>query len=219
QHNCFCGSQQCFPQCCYPKPHCKCPPGPRGPRGPRGLRGPKGEGSDGAIIPFASGNTLVALTTVVNESNALTTGYVAAIGFGETQNGNTFGVGGELALAAGNMAFSVPRNIRITDITAFFTNTAQLTLGASAIQISAQLFYSPATDIAFLPLPGTRVNLTPVLTGVVPANSVFTGSLKDLKVSVLSGTKLVLVFFARLVSGPSIAVTITGNAGAGVNIA
>lgn len=221
-----CGSPQwgqpCCPsgQCCPPQ-CCHCPPGPRGPRGPRGFRGqkgPKGDGSDGAIIPFASGNTPVALTTVLNDTAELTSGYVSAIGFGETQNGITIGVGGELSLSAGNLAFSVPRNATITAITAYFTNTPQISINSSVLQISTQLYYSATPNNVFIPLPGSRVNLTPTLTGIVPPGSVFVGSTNNLNIGVLQGTRLLFIFFARVISGAGIATTIGGNASAGVNV-
>ncbi|HAN21979.1 MAG: hypothetical protein A2Y15_05615 [Clostridiales bacterium GWF2_36_10] len=171
---------------------------------------------NGAIIPFASGNTPVIITTLASTTE--TTGFVSAIGFGETQNGSTIGTGGELSLSAGNMAFSVPRNGTITAISAFFTNTAAVTLGASVVQVSAQLYFATPNSNVFLPLGGTRVNLTPTLTGTVPANSVFSATVKNLNVDVARGTRLVLVFFASVISGPSINATLTGTASAGVNI-
>jgi len=190
--------------CPKPKPKPKpCPPKP--------LIKP-----DGAIIPYASGTTPLALTTLTTALPA--TGFVSAIGFGETQNGITIAAGGELILSAGNMAFVMPRNGVITAIRAHFTNTVPVTLGASVIQISAQLYYAEQNSNVFRPLEGTRVNLTPTLTGNVPVNSTFTGAERHLSVKVARGTRLMLIFFASVTGAPAVAVTITGTASAGVNI-
>lgn len=206
---------QCYPQMymlypcpppCPPKP---CPPKPCPPKPTRR--------ADGAIIPFSSGNSLVTLTTVGNGLPA--TGYLAAIGCCDTQNGILLGTGGELNLSSGNMAVSLPRNGTITSITAYFTNTIPLTLGSTVIQISAQLYYSATPNNVFLPLAGTRVNLSPTLTGNLAADGIFTGTERNLDVRVSRGTRLILVFFLSTTGLPSVNTTLTGYANAGVNIA
>jgi BclB C-terminal domain-containing protein len=171
---------------------------------------------EGTIIPYASGTTPLTLTTLTTALPS--TGFVSAIGFGETQNGITITAGGELSLSTGNMAFTMPRNGTITAIRAFFTNIIPVTLGATVIQISAQLYFAEPNSNVFRPLADTRVDLTPTLTGTVPANSTFTGSLKNLRVRVDRGTRLLLVFFASITGAPAVAVTVTGLASAGVNI-
>lgn len=200
-----------YPPCPPPWPTCPgkcfCPPTPPPP--------PKRR-TNGAIIPFASGNTQVTLTTLATALPSI--GYVSAIGFGDTQNGITIGVGGELSLSAGNMAFSVPRNGIITAISAFFTNTIPITVGTSVLQIVAQLYYAPMTSNVFLPLPGTRVNLTPTITGTIPAGTVFSGTARNLSVNVTRGTRLLLVFSLQVTGAPAVISTLTGNASAGVNI-
>ncbi len=172
--------------------------------------------ADGAIIPYASGTTPLAITTVTTALPS--TGLVSAIGFGETQNGITIAAGGELILSTGNMAFVMPRNGTITTIRAFFTNIVPVTLGTSVLRISAQLYYAEQNSNVFRPLEGTRVNLTPTLTGTIPVNSTFTGSERKLRIRVKRGTRLLLVIFASITKAPAVAVTITGTASAGVNI-
>ncbi|PKM63196.1 MAG: hypothetical protein CVU97_01295 [Firmicutes bacterium HGW-Firmicutes-21] len=207
----FCCPPQQF--CCPPQPQCCCVPGPRGKRGPRGRQG---EPSRGTIIPFASGNTPVTITTVAN--GLPSTGLVAAIGFGETQNAIGLGAGGGFVPTNGNMAFSAPRDLKITAITAYFTNILPNSVGASVLQISAQLYYSAQPNNVFVPLAGTRVNLTPTFTGDLAANNIFTGSLENIKVQVAQGTRLVLVFSLSIIGGPTLNTTLIGNASAGINI-
>ena len=204
---------------CPPQPQCCCVPGPQGARGPRGFRGPKGRPGDpspGAVIPFSSGNTQVILTTVVGALPG--TGLMAAVGASDTLNGIVAGAGGELVLPEGNLAFSLPRDAVITAINVFFTNTLPLTLCGSVLRITAQLYYSAAPGNVFLPLAGTRVDLSPTLSGNVSANNIFTGSAQNLNVNVSRGTRLLLVFSLSVISGPSLNVTLTGTASAGVNL-
>ena len=204
---------------CPPPPQCCCIPGPKGDRGPRGFRGPRGKpgpANEGAIIPFSSGTTPVILTTVANALPS--TGFVAAIGFGETQNNIVPGACGTQNLTATNMAFSVPRDGTITAITAYFTNTASNTVSSSVLQISVQLYRSTQPNNVFTPLEGTRVDLTPTFTGTLAANSIFTGSRENIRVRVEQGDRLVLVYFLSVVSEPTLSTTIVGNASAGVNI-
>jgi BclB C-terminal domain-containing protein len=202
----------CPPSCPWPRPCPKPKPKPKPkPCPPRPI-----VRADGAIIPYASGTTPVAITTL---STALpATGFVSAIGFGETQNGITIAAGGELILSTGNMAFVMPRNGTITAIRAFFTNIVPVTLNTSVLQISAQLYFAEPNSNVFRPLDGTRVNLEPTLTGNIPVNSTFTGSERNLKIRVERGTRLLLVFFASITGAPAAAFTITGTASAGVNI-
>lgn len=203
-----------FPSCPCPWPRPKpCPkpkPKPK-PCPPRPL-----VRADGAIIPYASGTTPLSITTVTTALPS--TGFVSAIGFGETQNGITIAAGGELILSTGNMAYVMPRNGTITAIRAFFTNIVPATLGTSVLRISAQLYYAEKNSNVFRPLEGTRVDLTPTLTGTVPVNSTFTGSERNLSIKVERGTRLLLVFFASITEAPAVAVTLTGTASAGVNI-
>lgn len=201
-----------FPSCPCPRPRPKpCPKPKPKPCPPKPIIK-----ADGAIIPYASGTTPVTITTLT--TSLPSTGFVSAIGFGETQNGITIAAGGELILSPGNMAFVMPRNGVITAIRAFFTNTVPLTLGTSTLQISAQLYYAEPNSNVFRPLEGTRVNLSPRLTGNVPVNSTFTGAERHLKVKVERGTRLMLIFFASVTGAPALAATITGTASAGVNI-
>lgn len=209
------------PQCCPPPyPPCPYPPYPYPPYPPYPYPPyppyPRKKRPHGTIIPFASGNSPVTLTTVADGLPGI--GYVSAIGFGQTQNGITISAGGELSLPAGNMAFSVPRHGRITSVSAYFTNTLPITLDVSVLQISAQLYYTASPGNVFLPLSGTKVNLTPTLTGTVPADSVYTASVKNLSVHVARGTRLVLVFSVSVVGAPTLDATLTGYASAGVNI-
>ena len=200
----------CPPPCPWPRPCPKPKPKPK-PCPPKPV-----VRADGAIIPYASGTTPVAITTVTTALPS--TGFVSAIGFGETQNGITIAAGGELILSTGNMAFVMPRNGTITAIRAFFTNIVPVTLGTSVVRISAQLYFAEQNSNVFRPLNNTRVDLAPTLTNNVAINSTFTGSERNLKVRVERGTRLLLVFFASITEGPAVAVTITGTASAGVNI-
>ncbi|URN93843.1 MAG: hypothetical protein NAG76_18730 [Candidatus Pristimantibacillus lignocellulolyticus] len=184
--------------------------------GATGATGPIGATGSSAIIPFSSGLP-VTLTTLVGG----VVGLPAVIGFGSsaelaTALGATIdltGAGGTLL----NFGWSIPRNGTITDINAFFSVTAGVSLGVGTIAIQAQLYESTAPNNTFTPLVGTTVVLAPSLGPIISIGNIATGSATGLSIPVVKGTRLLLVFSANP-SGITLAQTLGGYASAGIAI-
>jgi len=116
-----------------------------------------------------------------------------------------------------NFAFSMPRDGTITSVAAFFSTSTAQSLLATTLTVTAQLFESTAPDNSFVPVAGTNVILSPPLTGVVGIGTVSKGIVTGLNIPVTAQTRLVMVYFVNA-SGVFLVDTISGYAGAGVNI-
>mgnify|MGYP000864638915 CR=1 FL=1 len=185
--------------------------GPTGPIGPTGATGPSGPPGPGAIIPFASGPT-VSLTTLLGGL----VGTQGLIGFGSNELATA--VGGIIdTTSLDNVAFIMPRDGIITAISAFFSVNAAVNLLGSEVTIFAQL-WSAMDSNQFTPVPGTEVALSPALTGLVNIGTTVSGNLPGLNILVAEGTRLMLVFSARVTGGLDLATTIIGFASGGVAI-
>ncbi len=164
----------------------------------------------GSIIPFASGVTPVALTSLVGGL----VGTPSLIGFGSAVPGvilagNTIDLTGLI-----NEAFSVPRPGLLTAISASFTLTVALTLATSAT-VSAEIYRAPAGSNIFTPT-GVRVDLAPTLTPAITVGTTLSGASSNFApVPVAVGDRLLMVF---TLSGSALAGAVTGTASAGVTI-
>ena len=173
--------------------------------------GPSGPPGPGAIIPFASGPT-VSLTTLLGGL----VGTQGLIGFGSNELATA--VGGIIdTTSLDNVAFIMPRDGIITAISAFFSVNAAVNLLGSEVTIFAQL-WSAMDSNQFTPVPGTEVALSPALTGLVNIGTTVSGNLPGLNILVAEGTRLMLVFSARVTGGLDLATTIIGFASGGVAI-
>lgn len=192
------------------------PQGPVGPTGPTGAMGPAGVAGTGAIIPFASGIP-ISVTTIA-EGLA---GLPAFVGFGSSAQGLTvLSSTIDITNASGtlsNFAFQVPRSGIITSFSAFFSTTALLPLTGSTVTVNAQIYQSATPNNVFSPIAGTRINLTPSLSGTLPIGTLLNGALTGLNIPVTAQTRLMLVFSATA-SGLSLVNTIVGYASAGLSI-
>jgi len=190
--------------------------GATGPTGNTGATGPTGPTGSGAMIPFASGNT-VALTTIAGGL----AGIPGFIGFGNSALGiTTLGSTIDLTGSTGtslDFAFSVPRSGTITSIAAYFSTTVALALVGSTITITAQLYSSTTPDNTFTPVAGTAVTLSPALTAIIAAGTVSNAILTGLSIPVTAQTRLLMVFSATA-AGLSLLNTVDGYASAGVNL-
>jgi BclB C-terminal domain-containing protein len=195
--------------------------GEHGERGKRGKRGRTGAtGATGtappSIIPYASG---VADELVHNLLGILDTGAVIAFGSsvdGVAVDGATIdltGVGGALL----NMAFSLPRDGTLTQLSAFFSNAiAILEAFPAGVSVVVQLYRSTTPDNIFTPVPGASVTL-PLPIGGVLINGFSVSGTTALSVPVSNQDRLLLV--ARLTATPDAIVTVTGYISAGLAIA
>jgi BclB C-terminal domain-containing protein len=178
-------------------------PGPSGP-----------QGAGGAIIPYASGTTPVALATVAGGL----VGTGAIVGFGSSAPTVSLSAG-TLTLGVGatnipDFAFVVPRDGTITSISAFFSATVGVTLGAAGT-VRAELWIAPAASNTFSPT-GVAVNLAPAFGPVVAVGATAFGTAAA-AFPVATGDKLLLVFSLTAPGSTAIS-TLTGFASAGVAI-
>jgi len=164
----------------------------------------------GSIIPFASGVTPVALTSLAGGL----VGTPSFIGFGSAVPGvflagNTINLIGLI-----NEAFSVPRPGLVTAISASFTLTVALTVATSAT-VNAQIYRAPAGSNTFSPT-GVSVDLAPTLTTLLAVGTTLNGASSNFApLSVTAGDRLLMVYTLK---GSDLAGAVTGTASAGITI-
>jgi|AGTN01.1.fsa_nt_gi BclB C-terminal domain len=170
--------------------------------------------SGDSIIALSSGPDPVVLTSVLGGL----VGLPSFIAFGDAVAGvSILGTTIDLTSIA-NMAFSVPRDGTITDISAFFSVTLGTTLIGSNVNVTARLYQSVTPGNIFTEVAGTTVTLSPALTGIISVGAVTSGILSGLAIPVTAGTRLLMVY-SITVTGVAIATSLTGSASAGVAIA
>jgi BclB C-terminal domain-containing protein len=91
-----------------------------------------------------------------------------------------------------NHAFSLPCDCTIDSLTAFFSTTIPTDLNDTNVIITARLYKSETPDNTFEEIPSTLITLTPSITGQVPINTIVTGTLNNLGISLTTGTRLFL---------------------------
>lgn len=192
------------------------PTGPEGIQGPTGPTGPTGPAGNGVIIPFASGIPVAPTSVALGVA-----GLPAIIGFGNSTTlptllGSTIDLTGAVDLLI-NLAFSVPRDGIITNITAYFSVAIGLVLISTDVTVTAQLYSSTTPDNIFSPIPNTDVTLTPTLSNAIDIGDITSGTITGLNIPVTTGTRLLIVFTINS-AGTSLINTLTGYASAGVNI-
>lgn len=200
--------------------------GPTGPIGGIGVTGftgatgPPGSLASSAVIPFSSG-----LPVSMTSATGGTPGLPTFLGFGgSVQDVNILGsptgiidLTGSPGLAL-NLSFCMPRAGIVTDMAAYFSTVVPLSLALTSITITAQLYESPVPDNIFVPVPGATLNLTPSLTGVLPAGTISEGVLNNINVPFANQTRLLLVFFVTA-TGVSLIESVQGYLSAGLSIA
>ncbi|MEA4970899.1 MAG: exosporium glycoprotein BclB-related protein [Candidatus Pelethousia sp.] len=148
-------------------------------------------------------------------------GLPAVVAFGNsTVLPNVLGATIDLTGADGllaNMAFSMPRDGTITDITAYFSVVLGLTLLGTDLTVHAQLYQSTTPDNTFTPIAGTDIALTPTLSGIINVGDIASGTLSGLNIPVAAETRLLMVFSVTA-AGVSLINILTGYASGGVNI-
>ena len=167
--------------------------------------------AEGSIIPFSSGVTPVALTSLV-------TGLIATpslIGFGSavpgvTLLGNTLDLSGVVT-----EAFTVPRAGSITGLSASFSATVAIALIGSTT-VTATIYRAPAGSTTYTATDAT-VNLAPAFTGAIALGATAFGSGSFAPVPVTAGDKLLMVY-SITTTGVAVAQVLTGTASAGITI-
>ena len=165
----------------------------------------------GSIIPFASGLTPVALTSLAGGL----VGTPFFIGFGTAVPGVIL-AGGLINLTGlVNEAFSVPRPGSVTAISASFTLLAALDVAGETATVTAQIYRAPAGSNIFTPTTAS-VDLAPPLTSLLTVGTTLFGASSDFApVPVAVGDRLLMVY---TVSGTAVAAVVTGTASAGITI-
>nr|WP_306432963.1 exosporium glycoprotein BclB-related protein [Paenibacillus sp. J23TS9] len=149
-------------------------------------------------------------------------GTASLIGFGSSIAGVSVAAGDTIDLTGAggtllNFSFSVPRDGTITSIAAYFSTTLALSLLATTVTISAQLYSSTTPDNIFSPIPGALVSLAPPLSGVLTLGTISNGITTGLSIPVTAQTRLLMVFTA-VAAGEVLVTTVAGYASAGVTI-
>lgn len=162
-------------------------PGFTGATGPTGLAGPSILGR--ALIPFSSGPSVLTLDTVLGDGPLAGTPHL--IGFGSFVQSQTDSA--NIILTLGTEVFITPVPITITDFTAQFNFTIDVTIPTtSTITLEVQLYAAPLGDDILTP-----ISPTPVLISLVPLfpidapDNVF-GSLHGLNIDIPEDTQLVV---------------------------
>lgn len=163
------------------------------------------------IIPY-SGGLLIALTT--NEEGEAE--VAAMIGFGSTIS--IVAENGEINERNDHLSFLVPRDSVINSAFTFFNIQEAIDLGGSSIQIVAQFYRAGLSDNLFVPIPETRLELPPVLTGIVPAGQHLYAETGDIAIPVAKGTRIMLVYIASVIDGPPNRFVLLGYADAGLSM-
>lgn len=112
----------------------------------------------------------------------------------------------------------MPRDGIITDITAYFSTAVGLTITATDITVTAQLYSSTTPNNIFSPIPNAIVTLNPSFGGIITIGDIASGTTTGLNIPVTTGTRLLMVFTITS-EGVELINTLTGYASAGVNIA
>ncbi|MGL5764654.1 MAG: exosporium glycoprotein BclB-related protein, partial [Sarcina sp.] len=170
----------------------------------------------GSIIPYASGTVKGGAAAQANGDPL----YATALGFGGSQAGinissgvlNTFFGSGYYTYA-----YTMPRDGCITDISGYFTNEFAMALGTSTITLEAQVWASTVPNDTFKPVPGAFVDLSPVMTGNVAAQSTYSG-VNHLATPICfkAGDRILYLFTAKG-TGPLGGVAVYGNFDGGLN--
>jgi BclB C-terminal domain-containing protein len=189
--------------------------GPPGPTGATGATGAAGLAGASAIIPFASGepDALIHVLEGVLDTGGL-------IGFGSSLDGVAVG-GGTIDLTGGvglpsNLAFSMPRDGTLTQLSAFFSNVIAVAVLPVGVSVVVQLYRSATPDNIFTAIPGALVTMA--LPPGLLASGTFESGTTALAVAVSNQDRLLLV--AKLtVGGTDVAVAVTGYISAGLAIA
>lgn len=183
---------------------------------PSDIPAPGTGGGGGAIIPYASGLP-ISMTTIAGGL----TGTTSLVGFGSSATGVSL-LGGTIDLtgAAGtlfNFAFSMPRSGTLKSMSAYFSNTAALSLIGTSVTITAQLYQSTTPNNQFTAVPGASVTLAPTFTGIISIGTISNGLTTGLSIPITAQTRYLMVFSAQA-TGLSLVNTISGYASAGLEI-
>jgi BclB C-terminal domain-containing protein len=94
------------------------------------------------------------------------------------------------------LAYSMPRDGTITDITGFVSISAPLNLVGTTITLTIELFSSTSPDNIFTAIPGALTVVAPALTGIISVGTFANGITTGLSIPVTAQTRLLFVISA-----------------------
>ena len=171
--------------------------------------------SSGAIIPYASGDTVSLATSATGLAS---TGAIVSFGHqvsGVDLTAGTIDLSGSAFLDL-NKAFSIARTCALTDFNVFFSVASGTTLSGTGT-VSAQLYQSTTPDNTFSAIAGSLINLTPVISGTVASGTILTGVLNGLNIAFSQKTRLLLVISLSS-TGTSSSNNLIGYVSGGANL-
>jgi len=168
--------------------------GATGATGTTGATGAAGISGAGAIIPFASGVGSYPVTTTVGGLPG--TGLMLGFGAGDSTNSPVAGTV-DLAAEDSNMAFVVPRNGVLTDVSFHISNTTAQVLIGSTVTLRAQLYRAVGGSNSFTAVPGTITAGSPAFTGILAIGTTSAATTSGLSIPVVQGDRLLLVISAE----------------------
>lgn len=167
--------------------------------------------ADGSIIPFSSGIILSRVRDISGNIDA------SMLGFGTARNivpiiSNTINLTNFFLTEA----FAVPRDGKITAISATFAPLLGLVLDGS-VTIRAQIFLAPEGSDIFTGTSASVDLAPPIIGPFLPGQITFaTANIPPVPVTV--GDRLLMVFYISSTTGTDDFDDILGNASAGINI-
>lgn len=184
------------------------------PTGPQGVTGPAGPvARTSTIIPFASGEAGFLTSSMAGQRSS-----VATIGFGNTYQIIAPNDPLNLPINTGaeqkQLAFSMPCNGVITDMTVYFSLVSAGTLGINDI-ITAQRFYSSAPNNSFMSLADAKVVFSQIAGGA-SIGTIRYGTTTGLSIPVTIGTRLLMAFYNTTVN--NVTSSLSGFMSGGVRI-
>jgi BclB C-terminal domain-containing protein len=192
--------------------------GPTGPTGDTGATGATGAtGPAGAGLVFASGSgepdTITTLAGgLQGESAELPLdGDVSTV---DVPLGGTF----DTTTTSPNVPQTFPRDMTLTGMTLYLSTTAALSLVATTVTITAQLYISNTPDNVFTPVAGAVVTASPELTGIIPIGTIANGITTGLSIPITAQTRGMIVVSATA-TGISLINNVSLNIGASLNAA
>lgn len=168
-----------------------------------------GEGVLGTMVPFSSG-ILIPLTTTSQGIADLG----SLVGFGYSLSAML--VGGQLSEIDDYMSFVVPKESILTNLFAFFNTKAPEDFDSAVVEVVAQVYSAGLSDVIFSPIPEARLVLSPSLTGAVPEATNLWLDSSNLSIPIAKGTRLTLLYYCQISSGPVSEIMVQGCAAAGM---
>ncbi|MBD7986025.1 hypothetical protein H9649_15750, partial [Sporosarcina sp. Sa2YVA2] len=186
------------------------PQGLPGADGATGPQGPQGIPGSSAVIPFASGASVVTLNTLALGL----VGTPALLGFGNSIPGVSI-VGGSFTLPVlSNFSFTAPRSGVLSNISAGFTSNIGLNLPGSTLTVRAEIYRATGTSNIF---NSTGVGVNLAFDNTISIGETRVGTASGFTVPVNAGDRLLMVFTASA-AGVDLVNTLTGSATAGLTI-